>query len=160
MGDTMAGRPPKQGIEFSGWSTDVFEDSKIDRLMDGQGLSGFVVYFYLCQRAYALHGYYLPWTGENAASAARRIGGGIRSKTVQDTVGLCLRIGLFDRMRYEEHGILTSRGLQRGFVPVLHKRRCKTVIAEYWLLDAEESAGAVLVPKYGDRGDLQAANPH
>lgn len=142
----MAGRP-KEGIEFSGWATDVFEDPKIDKLMDGQGTAGFVVYFYLCQRAFGLHGYFLPWTCDDAASVARRIGGGVGSKAVQDTVGLCLRIGLFDSMLFEGHGILTSRGIQRSFVPALKKRRVKSVIAEYWLLDADESAGVVLVPK-------------
>ena len=143
----MAGRPKKEGIEFSGWSVDVFEDPKIDRLIDGQGIAGFVVYFYLCQRAYGLYGYYLPWTCDDAASVARRIGGGVGSKTVKDTVGLCLRIGLFDRMLFEMHGILTSRALQRGFAVVLKQRRVKSVIAEYWLLNADESAGAVVVPK-------------
>ena len=147
-GDRMAGRP-KEGIEFSGWSVDVFEDQKIDKLIDGQGVAGFTVYFYLCQRAFGLHGYFLPWTCDEAASIARRIGGGVGSKTVKDTVGLCLRIGLFDNMLFERHGILTSRGIQRSFVPALKKRRVKSVIAEYWLLNADESAGAVLIPKNG-----------
>lgn len=143
----MAGRPPKEGIEFSGWSVDVFEDPKIDKLIDGQGIPGFVVYFYLCQRAYALHGYYLPWDDGDASSVSRRIGGGIHSKTVQDTVRLCLRIGLFDDMLFGQYGILTSKGIQRGFTPVLAKRRNKSVIAEYWRLSPEESAGAILVSK-------------
>jgi hypothetical protein len=143
----MAGRPPKQGIDFAGWSTDVFEDPKIDELMEGQGLAGFVVYFYLCQRAYALYGYYLPWTCRDANTVARRIGCGVGYQTVIDTVGLCLRIGLFESRMFEGHGILTSRGLQRGYAVVLGKRRVKTVIADYWLLNADESAGAVLIPK-------------
>ena len=143
----MAGRPPKEGIEFSGWSVDGFEDPKIDRLIDGQGIAGFVVYFFLCQRAYALHGYYLPWMDDDASSVSRRIGGGVRTKTVQDTVKLCLRIGLFDNMLFERFGILTSKGIQRGFTPVLGRRRNKTVIGEYWLLSQEESAGAVPIPK-------------
>ena len=142
----MAGRP-KEGIEFSGWAADVFEDPKIDKLIDGQGAAGCTIYFYLGQRAFGLHGYFLPWTCDDAASTARRIGGGVGSKTVQDTVGLCLRIGLFDRMLYEGHGILTSRGIQRSFVPALRRRRVKSVIADYWLLDADESAGLVFIPK-------------
>lgn len=125
----------------------MFEDQKIDRLIDAQGVAGFTVYFYLCQRAFGLNGYFLPWTCDDTASVARRIGGGVGSKTVKDTVGLCLRIGLFDNMLFERHGILTSRGIQRSFVPALKRRRVKSVIAEYWLLNADESAGAVLVPK-------------
>ena len=146
----MAGRPPKEGIEFSGWSVDVFEDPKIERLIDGQGISGFVIYFYLCQSAYRLYGYYLPWTCDDAAGVARRVGGGVGSKTVRDTVGLCLRIGLFNKELFEGHGILTSRALQQGFSVVLKKRRSKNVIAEYWLLDADPAVGAVLIPKNAD----------
>lgn len=144
------GRRPKEGIEFSGWSVDVFEDPKIDKLIDGQGVAGFTVYFYLCQRAFGLYGYFLPWTCDDAASVARRIGGGVGSKTVKDTVGLCLRIGLFDNSLFEGHGILTSRGIQRSFVPALQKRRVKSVISEYWLLDEQESRGLVFIPKNGD----------
>ena len=143
----MAGRPPKEGIDFAGWSTDVFEDPKIDRLIDGQGVAGFVVYFYLCQMAYRLHGYYLPWTCTDAPTVARRIGGGVGSKTVEDTVGLCLRIGLFDNMLYVGHGILSSRGIQSRFLPALSKRRCKTIIADYWLLDTGDLSGVVFAPK-------------
>lgn len=112
-------------------------------------MAGFTIYFYLCQRAFGLHGYFLPWTCDDAASVARRIGGGVGSKAVQDTVGLCLRIGLFDRMLYEGHGVLTSRGIQRSFVPALKKRRVRSVIADYWLLGADESVGLVFIPKNG-----------
>ena len=58
-----------------------------------------------------------------------------------------MRIGLFDRMLYEGHGVLTSRGIQRSFVPALKKRRVRSVIADYWLLGADESVGLVFIPK-------------
>ncbi len=142
----MAGRPRKQGLEFSGWSVDVFEDPKIERLMDAQGVQSFVIYFYLCQRAYAQYGYYLPWSEEDAVIVARRLGGGVRSSTVREIVGQCLRIGLFDKGLYDRCGILTSKALQRGFAVVLPKRRVKDVVDDYWLLPEEESGGAIRIP--------------
>lgn len=141
------GRPPKEGIDYSEWDVDLFDDPKIDKLMDAQGCSGFVIYFYLCQRAYATHGYYLPWGCDDSASVARRIGGGVSSKAVENTVALCLRVGLFDNSLFEGHGVLTGRGVQKRFTRVLPKRNCKDVVAEYWLLPPEKSCGAVLVPK-------------
>lgn len=144
----MAGRPPKEGIEYAGWSVDIFDNEpKIDKLLDGQGCQGFVIYFYLCQRAYSTHGYYLPWSYDDAATTARKIGGGVGSETVKYTVALCLQIGLFDKRLFEGDGVLTSRGIQRGYTAVLRARRNKQVIQEYWLLNEDESAGAVLVPK-------------
>lgn len=141
------GRPYRQGLDYSEWDVRIFEDPKIDKLLDSQGADGFLIYFYLCQMAYAGTGYYLPWSYDDAASTARRAGAaGIGSSTVVNTVNLCLRIGLFDRSLFEGHGVLTGRGLQKRFARVLPKRTNKQVVAEYWLLNARESAGAVLVP--------------
>ena len=54
----MAGRP-KQGIDYSGWSVDIFDgDKKIDKLLDAKGWKGFGIYFFLCQRAYKTNGVY------------------------------------------------------------------------------------------------------
>lgn len=146
----MAGRPLKEGIEYAGWSVDLFENEpKIDKLMDAQGCQGFVIYFYLCQRAYSSHGYFYPWSYDDAATTARKIGGGVGSGTVKETVGYCLQIGLFDKGLFDGWGVLTSRGIQRGYTAVFkgNSRRNKNVVEEYWMLLPEESAGAVLVPK-------------
>lgn len=56
----MAGRKKREGIDFSGWDVDVFEDEKIIQLVDRLGLNAFVVFFAVCQRAYGARGYYLP----------------------------------------------------------------------------------------------------
>ena len=47
----MAGRKKREGIDFSGWDVDVFEDEKIIQLVDRLGLNAFVVFFAVCQRA-------------------------------------------------------------------------------------------------------------
>lgn len=143
----MAGRPPKEGIDYSEWDVGLFDDPKIEKLMDAQGAQGFTIFFYLCQRAYGTNGYYLPWSYDDSASTARRVGGGVGSKAVENTVNLCLRVGLFDSSLFEGHGILTGRAIQKRFTRVLHNRRCKNVVAEYWILKPGESAGAVLIPK-------------
>ena len=142
----MAGRPPKEGIEFSGWSVHVFDDPKIDRLIYSHGMDGFVVYFYLCQKAFALHGYYLPWGKEDAPIIARRIGGSVDVQTVNGTIETCVQVDLFDKHLFSEFGILTSRGIQRSFVPAMAKRRNKVVISDYWLLPESESGGATPIP--------------
>ncbi len=143
----MAGRPPKEGIEFSGWSVGVFDDPKIDRLMYDAGIEGFMVYFYLCQKAFALHGYYLPWDESDAPIVARRIGSGLDAKTVTKIINLCFEIDLFNRDVFEKYGVLTSRGIQRSFVPAMAKRRNKSVIADYWVLSEADSSGAQPAPR-------------
>jgi hypothetical protein len=138
----MAGRPPKEGIDYSGWAVDIFDnDIKIDKLLDAQGACGFLVYFYLCQKAYGSSGYYYSWSFDNAATTARKIGGGVGSDTVKNTVSLCFQIGLFDKNLFDGHGIITSKGIQRRYWQIAKDRTYKSVIKDYWLLDEKDCAG-------------------
>lgn len=151
----MAGKP-KQGIDYAGWSVNIFDgDTKIDKLLEAQGWQGFSIYFYLCQMAYKFDGYFYKWSYDDSATTARRMGGGIRSETVKATVNVCFRVGLFHKGLFEEHGILTSKGIQRKYYAVVRSRRVKTVNPTFWLLDAEECPGLCL---QGTNEDLQATN--
>lgn len=137
----MSGKP-KAGISYAGWDTDIFEnDTKIDELIDAQGWIGFSIYFYLCQRAYASDGYFYRWSYANAATTARRMGGGIRAETIKAVVATCLQIGLFDRSLFDRIGVLTSKGIQRRYMEAIQKRSYKRVDHNIWLLNAEESKG-------------------
>ena len=153
----MPGRP-KQGIDYAGWSVDIFDgDKKIDKLLDAKGWKGFGIYFFLCQRAYKTNGYYYEWGYDDCATTARKMGGGINSGTVKETVDYCFQVDLFDQRLFDRWGILTSRGIQRRFWAVLSERRNKTVYAEYWLLKEEECKGLL---KVGLNSDLQPSNDH
>lgn len=153
----MSGRP-KAGIDYAGWSVNIFDgDTKIDKLLDAQGWIGFSIYFYLCQMAYKFDGYFYRWAYDDSASTARRMGGGIRSETVTETVRYCLQIGLFHMGLFDGWGILTSRGIQRRYYAAIQGRRVKSVIAEYWLLDDEESNG---LDKCTSNADFQRENSH
>lgn len=153
----MAGRP-KQGIDYAGWSVNIFDgDTKIDKLLDAQGWIGFSVYFYLCQMAYKFDGYFYRWAYDDSASTARRMGGGIGSGTVEETVRYCLQIGLFNQRLFDEWNILTSKGIQRRFLAAIQGRRVKSVISDFWLLKDEESEG---LEKCVSNDDFRTANSH
>lgn len=144
-------RKPKRSIDFAGWRTDIFEnDTKIDELIEAQGWIGFAIYFYLCQKAYASDGYFYRWSYANAATTARRMGGGIGSETIRQVVGLCLQIGLFDKRLFDRESILTSKGIQRHYMIAIQKRAFKEVEEKLWLLNEEESESVIVVPENGD----------
>ena len=104
----MSGRP-KQGIDYAGWSVDIFDgDKKIDKLLDAKGWKGFGIYFFLCQRAYKVNGYFYEWGYDDCATTARKMGGGISSGTVKETVDYCLQVDLFDKRLFDEWGVLTN----------------------------------------------------
>lgn len=141
----MAGRPPKKGIDYSGWSVDIFDnDTKIDKLLDAHGWDGFGIYFYLCQRAYGSDGYFYKWGFDDCASTARKMGGGLGSGTIREVVGYCLQIGLFDKGLFDRWGVLTSRGIQKRYMEVIKGRDVKEVITEYWLLQKNEECKGLL----------------
>ncbi len=158
----MAGKR-KKGLRYAGWNVDIFDgDTKIDKLLEAQGWVGFGIYFYLCQMAYKFDEYFYRWSYDDAATTARRMGGGVRSETVKQTVGLCLQIGLFDKRLFDRDGILTSRGIQRKFCAAIQTRRRRIVIKDYWLLDDEESDGLEMCDANGNllpaNEDLSSAN--
>lgn len=147
----MAGKPKKR-IDYAGWSVDIFSnDTKIDKLLDAQGWTGFGIYFYLCQMAFGSEGYYYEWCYDLCATTARKMGGGIGAGTVKEAVDYCLRIGLFDKRLFDRWGVLTSRGIQKSYLVVLKSknRRGTQVYTDYWLLDknSEDCQGVVFVPK-------------
>lgn len=135
-------RTPKRGIDYAGWSVNVFDgDKKIDKLLDAQGWKGFGVYFFLCQSAYKMNGYYLEWDYDDCASTARKMGGGIGSETVMETVKLCLLVGLFDNGLFDRWGVLTSKGIQRRFWAAAGERRVVSLDSRFWLLAPEDAEG-------------------
>jgi len=139
-------RPKKKGLDYSPWDTNIFEnDTKIDELIDAQGWSGFAVYFYLCQKAYASDGFFYRWSYANAATTARRMGGGIGSETVKQVVSVCLRIGLFDKRLFDEAGVLTSKGIQRRYMSATGRRKPHDFDETLWLLGDDEDVSEVNV---------------
>lgn len=143
----MAGRRPKKGIDYAGWSVSIFDnDTKIDKLLEAHGWNGFGIYFYLCQRAYGGEGYFYKWCYDDCASTSRKMGCGISAGTVKETVGYCLQIGLFDKGLFDRWGILTSRGIQKRYWEVVKERDVRTVTSDYWLLQDDECKGLIKTP--------------
>lgn len=138
----MAGRPLKESLEFSPWDVSILDnDEKIDMLIDAQGIAAFTVYFYLCQKAYGSKGYYLDWSYSRCATVARRLGKGASADYVKNVVDMCFQCCLFDKRLFELYGILTSKGIQKRYLPVAKARTAPQINDDYWLLDEEESAG-------------------
>ena len=134
-------------------------DPSIDKLMEAYGCAGFVIYFYLCQMAYKFEGYFLRWSYTDAATTAKRIGGGVGSETVKEAVGLCLRLGLFDKGLFERHGILTSRRIQETYTVATKKskRLGNAIIDDYWLLGEKAETGGL--PQCVPTGNFYGRNP-
>ena len=152
----MSGKA-KRKLDYAGWSTDIFyNDTKIDKLLDAQGWIGFGIYFFLCQKAFGSDGYFYKWGFDDCASTARKMGGGVGSGTVKETVDYCLHIGLFNKRLFDEWGVLTSKGIQRSYWAVAKSRRDKAVAKELWILEDSECEGVIFVPLNSDMSETNS----
>ena len=146
-------RTPKKGLDYADWSVRIFEDDdSIDTLIDAQGWIGFSIYFYLCQKAYATNGYYLNWDDNSAVRTARKMGGGVTSESVRQTVALCSKVGLFSDRLLAGESILTSRGIQKRYMNAVEKRADsgRTINPKYWLLKKCETKAFIIMPENTD----------
>lgn len=128
-------RPAKKGLEYFPMDTDFFSDKKI-RLLRGEfGAAGLLILLATYCRIYDKMGYWASFDDDDAILTADELGCGITAQLVGDVIQCAVKRGLFDRRIYEEHGVLTSHGIQCRFVAASAKRGKISVIDEYWLLD-------------------------
>ena len=127
----------QEGLHFASIPVTIFDnDARIDRLLDAQGWRGVGVYMYLLLRAYGGRGYYTEWCFADCATTARKMGGGVSAKNVEETMRCCTQVGLWDKRLLEEWGILTSIDVQQNYLMAAKKARRKVrIVSEYWLLE-------------------------
>ena len=117
------GRPFKEGLDY--FELDCQMDEKVKLIQAQFGLKGFAVIVKLFQHIYGGHGYYCEWNedalflfmAENCSG-----GGGDNNNLIDDIVRACIKRGIFSADMYENHGILTSEGIQKRYLRATAKR--------------------------------------
>ena len=141
-----------QGLESVAWPVDLFENEKIRKLLTVQGTKGFYIYMYLCQKIFREKGYYCSWCCADGASIAREMCCCIGAGAVEETVNLCLQIGVFDKVLFDRWGILTSSDIQIQFYMASGGEVGK-IIEDYWLLQkCDKCKGLLKSPFFKKNG--------
>lgn len=105
-------RPIKEGIDYFPQDIDFYDDPKIIYIEELHGMQGgYIAHRLLCW--IYRNGYYAPWDGDMALVFARRVGNGVTSSLVCEVIESLVNRDFFDRVMYENNGILTSRGIQK-----------------------------------------------
>jgi len=140
-------RTPKYGLCYASiFSGLLSDDRRIDKLISSQGWHGVGVFMYLTLQAYGDYGYFTEWCFADCATTARKMGGGISAKQVEEAICCCVQAGLFDKGLLDTWGILTNTDIQEAYLVVAKARRLKVFWKpEYWLLAEKPPAGS-LVP--------------
>ena len=128
----------KEGLDF--FPLDCLLDDKWNLLMADCGMTGFAIAVRLLQKIYGEHGYYCEFDERRALllSGSWFGPGASKAGTIEETVKVALREGIFDRDLFESYGILTSHGIQLRYVEAAKRRTNPTIQKEYLLLSEDE----------------------
>lgn len=127
-------RPIKKGLDF--FPLDVSLDDNLELVEAECGLEGFAIVIKLWQKIYA-NGYYIEWEEENALLFSRRINSDLT--TVNSVINACFKRNLFNKLLYEQHKILTSKGIQSRYDKICRdaKRKDFEINLEFNLINPE-----------------------
>lgn len=109
-------RPIKTGLDYFPKDTGSFSDRKIRRLLSEFGAKGYMIFDYLLCVIYSDNGYYVLLDDHFMFDVADALQCGIKEDLVQEVINGCVRVGLFDKDRFENAHILTSPGIQNRYL--------------------------------------------
>lgn len=129
-------RPKKVGLEYFPFDVDFFHDIKIRKLIKFQGGKAISVYALLLCIIYK-QGYYMRWDKELPFIVSELTG--FEEVYIQEVIKNCLSLGLFDLRMFENHKVLTSKGIQERYIEICQKVKRKVVINEFMCVSSEET---------------------
>lgn len=141
-------RPNKQGLDY--FPLDVHLDNKFKFIEIKFGLEGFAIVIKLYQNIYS-QGYWTEWTEDEQLLFASE--NRIDYDTLENVVNECLKRGIFDSKIFEEHKVLTSRGIQKNYKEAVRRRKDVMVTAAYTLIDDINGVNVNINPEAANIND-------
>jgi len=131
-------RPLKQGVDY--FPLDVILDDKFELIEAVHGVAGFGVVVKLYQKIYG-SGYYLCVDERFILMLSKRIN--VDINLINAIINDCVKWGLFDRDLYENHQVLTSKGIQKRYFEIVTRRKEVHVDERFMLVDHKLPEGSV-----------------
>lgn len=125
-------RPKKIGLDYFPMDVDMDQDDKIYLVKAEYGWEGFAIVVKLLMEIYS-EGYFLEWYEHKIKIFSRK--NLFNSDVVNGVINVCLDEDLFAKTSFEEHGILTSKGIQTRYLEATTRRREIILIKEFLLID-------------------------
>ena len=120
-------RPTKQGVDY--FPLDTNFDDKIELLIAEKGALALSVIITIWQLTYQNEGYYIKANQDLALLVKRRIL--LETDVIEDIIKAAIDRGVFDKSRYEEYNILTSKAIQKRYFVAAKKKKGVIVIENY-----------------------------
>lgn len=123
----------KSGIPY--FPLDTKMDTSVELLEAEFGLKGFAVIVKLYQLIYGEHGYFGEWNDEVGLLFSRK--NGVSGDLVSNIIKTAIKRGIFSGEKFEEYGILTSRGIQERYLKAVARRQEIKLESKYLLISCD-----------------------
>ena len=128
-------RPQKEGLDYFPLDVDMDQDDKIALIEARYGIVGFGVVIRLFMKIYK-NSYFYEWAEKEQLLFSRRVN--VDINVINEIINDCLKWGIFDKSMYEEHKVLTSRGIQKRYLKAADRRQSVQISSNYMLLEDKE----------------------
>lgn len=114
-------RPIKKGLHY--FNIDCNQDDNLTYIEAKHGIAGYGIVVKLWKKIYSTDGYFCLWNEKNLFLFAREIG--VDKETISAVIDTCFDEGIFDRQKFLELEILTSRGIQKRYLKIVTEAKRK-----------------------------------
>ena len=122
---------------------DCVPDGKLELFIAENGAEGFGILVILWRLIYKEEGYYIKC--DNDLVLRIRRASLSHTETIENVISNALKRGIFDKDMHENHGILTSGGIQRRYLTITERRKKVKVIQDFLLVDVCEYKNLFIV---------------
>ena len=135
-------RPTKQGIDYYSLDVNFLRDIKVRKIRKACGPQSIEILLCLLGNIYRDNGYYIGWDEDSVFLVADEVGA--KEGLVEEVVAKAVQSGFFDKWQFDQHQILTSRGIQKRFFEATAKRKAVEVNKLYLVNDGKNPASSVV----------------
>lgn len=125
-------RPVKKGLDYFPFDTDFFHDIKICKLLRAAGPESVAVLIDLYGMIYH-QGYFMKWDGDMAFIVSEDVK--VDEDVVEAVVAKALDLGLFEKSLFDEHGVLSSKSIQRRYFASASMAKRNCVMTDFLLIE-------------------------
>lgn len=128
-------RQIEKGLSYIPLELDFFQDRKIRRLIRKVDATAPFVYIGLLCTIYR-EGYYINYDKDVVFDLSDTMH--LDEEYVSKCISACISVDLLSREMYENHGVLTSLGIQRQYQKICEQCKRVSRVVEYSLLESSE----------------------
>jgi hypothetical protein len=127
------GRSIKQGLDYFSLSTSYFFNTRESHILRHYGPAGSLIILFVLTRVFH-NSYYVEYDGILREQVAFHLS--VDETLVDEVIQRAIELGIFDRGKFDNDGILTSEDIQENYIFATDRRKCQ-IDPAHLLVDAD-----------------------